>query len=134
MLYTYIFMGEPPEDDTFHLCIDFRGLNQCTIENKYLLPRIDKLLDCLGKAKVFSKIDLCSRYYHVRKKEEDISKIAFNTYFRHYEFTIMPFRRTNNPKTFNVLMTYLFKKEPKNFVLVFLDDILIYLESSEEHE
>ena len=67
------------KDGTFRLCIDFRGLNQCTIKNKYPLPRIGKLLDRLGKAKIFSKIDLRSGYYQVRIKEGDIPKTAFNT-------------------------------------------------------
>ena len=89
------------KDGTFCLCIDFRGLNQCTIKNKYPLPCIDELLDSLGKAKVFSKIDLRLGYYQVKIKEEDISKTTFNTRFGHYEFTVMPFGLTNVLATFN---------------------------------
>ena len=85
------------KDGTFRLCINFRGLNQCTVRNKYPLPRIDELLDCLGKAKVFSKIDLQSGYYQVKIKEEDIPKTAFNTHFGHYEFVVMLFGLTNVP-------------------------------------
>ena len=122
------------KDGTFCLCIDYRGLNQCTIKNKYPLPRIDEPLDGLGKAKIFSKIDLWSGYYQVRIKREDVSKTAFNTRFGHYEFTVMPFGLTNAPATFNRLMTDLFRKELDDFFLVFFDDILIYAENPKDHE
>ena len=91
-------------------------------------------MDCLGKAKVFLKIDLQFGYYQVRIREEDISKTDFNTRFGHYEFTVMPFGLTNAPATFNRLMTDLFIKELDDFILVFFDDILIYSKKNEEHE
>ena len=122
------------KDGTFLLCIDFRGLNWCIIKNNYRFPRISELLDRLGKAKIFSKIDLQSGYYQVRIKETNISKTAFNTRFGHYEFTVMPFGLTNAPATFNRLLTDLFRKEMDDFVLVFFDDILIYSKEIEDHE
>ena len=83
------------KDGTLHLCIDYQGLSQLTIKNKYPIPRIDELLDHLHGSTVFSKIDLKSRYYQYRIKEEDIPKIAFNSRYGHYEFTVMSFGLTN---------------------------------------
>ena len=100
-LWGVLVLFQKKKDGTFCLCIDYIGLNQCTIKNKYPLCRIDELLDYLGKAKIFSKVDLSSRYYQVKIKPIDISKTAFNTRFRHYEFTAMPFGLTNVPATFN---------------------------------
>ena len=129
-----LVLFEKKKDSTFHLCIDFRGLNQCTIKNKYPLPRIDELLDQLGKAKIFSKIDLRSRCYQVRIKEEEIFKTSFNTRFGHYEFTIMPFGLTNAPSVFQFFMNNIFHDLLDVCFVIYLDDILIYSDNKKTHK
>lgn len=104
-----------------------------TIKNKYPLPRIDDLFDQLQGVAIFSKIDLRSEYHQLKIKEDDISKIAFSTRYSHYEFLMMPFRLTNAPAAFMDLMNQVFKDYLDKFVIVFIDDILIYSHSKEEH-
>ncbi|MCO5572405.1 hypothetical protein L7F22_026159 [Adiantum nelumboides] len=133
-LWVASILFQKKRDGTFRLCIDYRGLNQCVIKNKYPLPRIDRLFDHLSGAQYFSKIDLRSRFYQVQIQAEDIPKTAFNTRFGHYEFVVMPFGLTNAHATFNQLMTDLFQEGLDNFVLIFFDDILVYSKTTEEHE
>ncbi|GKE43801.1 putative reverse transcriptase domain-containing protein [Tanacetum coccineum] len=116
------------------MCIDYRELNKLTIKNRYPLPRIDDLFDQLQCPCCFSKIDLRSGYHQLRVREEDIPKTAFRTRYRHFEFIVMPFGLTNAPSIFMDLMNRVCKPYLDKFEIVFIDDILIYSKSEEEHE
>jgi hypothetical protein len=122
------------KDGTKRMCLDYRTLNSMTIKNKYPLPRIEDLLDRLKKAKFFSKIDLRSGYHQMKIREQDIPKTAFTTRYGLYEFVVVSFDLTNTPAYFMNLLNKVFMEELDRFVLVFIDDILIYSETSEEHE
>ena len=104
------------------------------IKNRYTLPCINDLFDQIHRAMIFSKIDLIFGYHQVRIKDEDIFKTAFRTRYRHYEFVVMPFGLTNTPTSFMCLMSSVLSKYLDKFVVVFIDDILIYSKTKEEHD
>jgi hypothetical protein len=121
------------KDQTLRMCVDYRSLNEVTIKNKYPLPRIDILFDQLTRARVFSKIDLRSGYHQIRIRPKDIPKTAFTTRYGLFEYRVMSFRLTNAPAHFTYLMNSVFMPEFDKFVVVFIDDILIYSKNEEEH-
>ncbi|KAE8716293.1 Detected protein of unknown function [Hibiscus syriacus] len=121
------------KDGSMHLCIDYRQLNKVTIKNKYPLPRIDDLFDQLKGASVFLKIDLHSGYHQLKNQEKDIPNTAFRMRYGYYEFIVMPFGVTNAPAAFMDLMNRIFQPYLDQFVVVFIDDILFYSKSIEEH-
>nr|GEZ01397.1 putative reverse transcriptase domain-containing protein [Tanacetum cinerariifolium] len=122
------------KDGSFHMCIGYRELNKLTIKNRYPLPRIDDLFDQLQGSRYFSKIGLRSGYHQLRVHEEDIPKTAFRTRYGQFEFTIIPFILTNAPTVFMDLMNCVCRTYLDKFPIVFIDDILIYSKSKEEHE
>ncbi|GJS60811.1 putative reverse transcriptase domain-containing protein [Tanacetum coccineum] len=121
------------KDGSFRMCIDYRELNKLTVKNRYPLPRIDDLFDQLQSSSVYSKIDLKSGYHQLRVSDEDIPKTAFRTKYKYYEFQVMPFGLTNLPVVFMDLMNHVCKPYLDKFVIVFIDDILIYSRNKEEH-
>nr|GFC29158.1 RNA-directed DNA polymerase homolog [Tanacetum cinerariifolium] len=122
------------KDGSMTLCIDYRELNKITIRNRYPFPRIDDLFDQLQGAMHFYKIDLRSGYHQLRVKEQDISKTTFRTRYGHYEFLVMPFGLTIAPAIFLDLMNRVFHEFLDKFVIVFIDDILVFSKSKEEHD
>ena len=122
------------KNGSLRMCIDYRQLNKVTVKNKYPMPRIDDLFDQLQGATVFSKIDLRFDYHQLRVRAADIPKTAFRTRYGHYEFLVMSFGLTNTPTAFMDLINHVFRPYLDSFVIVFIDDILVYLRSKEEHE
>ena len=121
------------KDKSLRMCVGYRPLNAVTIKNKYPLPHIDILFDQLSKAKVFSKIDLRSGYHQIKMRPEDVPKTAFSTRYGLYEYLVMSFSFTNAPAYFVYLMNSVFMEELDKFVVVFIDDILIFSTNAEEH-
>ncbi|GJZ62653.1 putative reverse transcriptase domain-containing protein [Tanacetum coccineum] len=123
----------PEKDGSFRMCIDYRELNKLTVKNRYLFPRIDDLFDQLQGSQFFSRIDLRSGYHQLRVHEDDIPKTVFRTCYGHFEFTVMPFGLTNALAVFMDLMNRVCRPYLDKFVIVFIDDILVYSKTQEEH-
>ena len=122
------------KDGTLRLCVNYRQLNKMIVKNKNPLPRIEELFDQLKGASVFSKIDLRSAYRQLRIKDADVHKKAFKMRYRHYEFLVMTFRSTNVLAAFMDLMNRVFRLYVDRFVVVFIDDILVYSKDREDHD
>ncbi|GKE36796.1 putative reverse transcriptase domain-containing protein [Tanacetum coccineum] len=122
------------KDGSFQMCIDYCEINKITVKNRYPLPRINDLFDQLQGSRVYSKIDLRSGYHQLRVREEDILKTVFRTRYGHYEFQVMPFGLTNAPVVFMDLMNRVCKSYLDKFMIVFIDDILIYSKNKKEHK
>jgi hypothetical protein len=129
---TTLFVSK--KDKGRRLCVDYRPLNAVTIKNKYPLPHIDILFDQLVGAQVFSKIDLRASYHQIKICDEDILKMAFSMRYELYKYLVMSFGLTNAPTHFMYLMNSIFMPELDKFVVVFIDDILVYSKSMEDHE
>ncbi len=121
------------KNGSLRFCVDYRALNKFTVKNYYSLPRINMLIDQICDAQYFSTIDLRSGYHQMRIAEKDIPKTAFSTRYSHYEYTVVPFGLTNAPAAFMSFMSEVFKDYTNSFVMVYLDDMLIYSNSRNEH-
>ena len=122
------------KDGSMRLCINYRELKKVTINNRYLLPRVDDLFDQLKGATVFLKIDLHSDYHQLMIKNSNVPKFAFRTGYDHHEFMVMPFGLTNSPATFMDLMNSVFRDFINKFMIMFINDILTHLGSHTEHQ
>src|SRR4051812_37199159 len=131
--YGLLVLFVKKKDGSMRLCVDYQALNKLTIKNQYPLPRVDDLLDQLHGAKVFSKIDLRSGYHQIRVDLANIPKTAFCTRYGYYEFLILPFGLCNAPAMFMTLMNNIFWPFLDRFVVVYVDDILIFSKDEEEH-
>ena len=132
-LYRAPILFVPKKDGRWWMCIDYQALNKQTIKDRYPLPWIDLLLDRLGQARIFSKLDLAQGYHQIAMAEGSISMTTFCTHLVQWEYVVMPFGLYNAPRTFQRLMNKVFAKEINSFVLVYLDVILIFSRSIAEH-
>ena len=123
----------PRKSGELRLCVDYRGLNAITVKNRYPLPLVDEMVDRLNGSSVFSKIDLRNAYHRIRIKEGDEWKTAFRTHYGHYEYLVMPFGLTNAPATFQFYISKTLRGLIDDFCIVYLDDILVFSKSEEEH-
>ena len=127
-----LFVGKP--DGSWRMCIDYRGLNDRTAKNTYPLPKIQECVDRVGQARIISKIDLTSGFWQIGMEKDSIPRTAFNTRMGKFEFLVMPFGLTNAPATFQTIMNNALREYLDDFVLVYLDDILIFSNTEEDHE
>ncbi|CAI7742113.1 unnamed protein product [Closterium sp. NIES-54] len=123
----------PKKDGGFRMCIDYRALNRVTFKLRYPIPRADELIDQLRTARVFSKIDLRGGYHQIRVEPSDCAKTAFRTRYGSFEYTVMPFRLTNAPATFQMTMNEAFRPLLDKCVIIYLDDILVYIRDKQQH-
>jgi hypothetical protein len=130
----YLALFVKKKDQSLRLCVDYRPLNAVTSKNKYPLPHINILFDQLASAKVFFKVNLCSGYYQIKIRPKDIPKTAFATRYGLYEYLVMFFRLNNTPAYFMYMMNSIFMSELDKFVVVFINDILVYSKNKEEYE
>lgn len=127
-----LFVKKP--DGSLRMCVDYRAVNKLTVRNRFPIPRIDDLLDSLNGARFFSTLDLKAGYHQIRLAPEDVPRTAFNTPFGHYEYRVLPFGLTNAPATFQTVMNDILRPYLNKFVLVYLDDIMVFSKTAEEHE
>ena len=133
VLYSTLVLFQKKQDGPLHICVDYRALNKVTVKNKYPIPLIQDLFDKLCKDTYFTKLDLRSGYWQVRIAEGDEPKTTCVTWYGSYEFLVMPFGLTNSPATFCNLMNDVFYEFVDHFIVIYLDDIVIYSESLEDH-